>query len=201
MKYSNSNLLKSRVDNLSTLSEGSTTGDAELIDIRTGNNGTIYESAGNAVREQFNKIETQQNNAFNNISVTWKNGKSLNHETEVVQANRCISEYINLSGRTLNVIIPDDNTVKYSILFFDEDHQYVSEISYFTVSGSFDGWYSGRYCKYCRIRTGFTDDSVPTMYSSLTDTIILKWSDSDVMQHRGNIIALGYTAFSQCAQN
>ena len=81
-------------------------------------NGTIYESAGNAVREQFNKIETQQNNAFNNISVTWKNGKSLNHETEVVQANRCISEYINLSGRTLNVIIPDDNTVKYSILFF-----------------------------------------------------------------------------------
>lgn len=189
-----------RIDNI-IAHNNDTEGNTELIDIRTGADGTVYTSAGAAVRGQFNKIESRQNNAFNTISVTWQNGKSLNHETEVVQANRCISEYINLSGRTLNVITPDDNTVKYSILFFDEEHQYVSEISYSTVSGSFDGWYSGRYCKYCRIRTGFTDDSVPTMYSSLTDTIILKWSDSDVMQHRGNIIALGYTAFSQCTQN
>lgn len=138
-----------RIDNI-IAHNNDTEGNSELLDIRTGADGTVYASAGAAVRGQFNKIESRQNNAFNTISVTWQNGKSLNHETEVVQANRCISEYINLSGRTLNVIIPDDNTVKYSILFFDEEHQYVSEISYSTVSGSFDGWYSGRYCKYCR---------------------------------------------------
>lgn len=61
MKYSNSNLLKSRVDNLATLSEGSTTGDAELIGIRTGYDGTNYPSAGEAVQTQisnvYNKID------------------------------------------------------------------------------------------------------------------------------------------------
>lgn len=44
------------MNGLSTLQEGSTTGDAELIDIRTGVDGTVYESAGNAVREQLEQI-------------------------------------------------------------------------------------------------------------------------------------------------
>lgn len=47
---------KALLANLSTLKEGSTTGDAELIDIRSGYLGDTFKNAGDAVREQSKRI-------------------------------------------------------------------------------------------------------------------------------------------------
>lgn len=61
--------LNGRITELATLSEGSTTGDAELIDIRTEVTGAIAANAGDAVREQIHMVGGSSYNILNNESV------------------------------------------------------------------------------------------------------------------------------------
>ena len=58
-------VLSARMDEFTSLDDGSTTGDAELADIRVGADGTTYDSAGTAVRTQISDITSKTKNIAN----------------------------------------------------------------------------------------------------------------------------------------
>lgn len=67
---------EARMDTFTTLEKGSTTGDAELIDIRIGLDGTTYTNAGTAVREQIRDtrvIEVMNTEPTRDNTVMWIN--------------------------------------------------------------------------------------------------------------------------------
>ena len=74
--------VNARIDSLIKLEEGSTTGDAELIDARVGADGKNYGTLGNAVRRQISKIVTFDNsvNLFNPKDVMV--GKIISYEDD-----------------------------------------------------------------------------------------------------------------------
>lgn len=86
------NVLKARMDTFASLPDGSTSGDAELLDIRVKADGTTVTSAGNAVREQFSELKSDLANFGTSINLfdyhAWKEKTS-----GVVNGDMVVEDY------------------------------------------------------------------------------------------------------------
>ena len=113
----NLNAQKTRLDNLASLKEGSTTGDAELQDIRLGADGTKYTSAGESVREQFANLNKNINTLENTIYTDDKNEDVL---TVVKFANAISSStVIATDGDKINIVDNTDTSKEIKVYFKD----------------------------------------------------------------------------------
>lgn len=124
-------IARKRITNLTKLEEGSTTGDAELQDIRVAANGTVYESAGDAVRGQYEAIVSAIRSTLN-ISmasiVEYVDGKYINITDGRIEINSeyAYSDYIECSENALYEL--SGITGEVLIAYYDSEKQFIKGI-------------------------------------------------------------------------
>lgn len=123
-----------RISNLAKLPSGSTTGDAELQDIRIGEDGTVYDNAGEAVRQQIGSLKeslsekanytrTVQEETYTSNILSTHNGDKIN----------VISDGVYQLGKNM-LVIPDSEPIT------NKGVTYFVKNNILHVNGSCTGW-------------------------------------------------------------
>ena len=128
--------LSNRMDTFTSLSEGSTTGDAELEDIRVGANGITYNDAGGAVRGQYSQLKKNLDNLddeyikkpiniFNTKSYV---GAILDGALSESFTDWQTSEYIEIEGNTQYLLSVDGEPLQASSgAYYDNAKKYINK--------------------------------------------------------------------------
>lgn len=130
------NLLSARMDTFTQLPSGSTSGDAELIDIRVGADGVTYPTAGDAVRGQVTDLKSDiKRTAIVDdapASFTWEVG-AYNNSTGATLSN---NEYVRTTGsifitgyRSLMIANNSNKDSRFSIFLYKNDGTFVERIT------------------------------------------------------------------------
>lgn len=136
--------LSSRMDTFTSLSEGSTTGDAELKDIRVGANGITYNTAGDAVRGQYNRLKADLdflNGNPLNYSITWTNGGYVDKTNGniISDGGWRYTDYIELKNNSSLYITTNKETDNEYNAFYDVNKKFIKSLyikgnSYFSLT-------------------------------------------------------------------
>ena len=127
------NVERKRIDSFKTLQAGSTTGDAELQDIRIGHDGVTYSNAGTAVREQIKRIASKIITSTNVLFLD-----NLTHDYEINPQTGELrtamgwraTDFIPIEPNDYNFVYKQDGAYKYGASCFwavyDSDKKYIT---------------------------------------------------------------------------
>ena len=118
------NTLSARMDTFTSLPEGSTSGNAELADIRVGADGTTYDTAGNAVRGQIGKLKSDLDDLWENPSKYSPFQKGGLSSGNILDGNyRIVST--NIIHATNDIFVRIDEGRRIGVQGYDENGKYL----------------------------------------------------------------------------
>lgn len=184
---------RARINQLSTMSEGSTTGDAELQDVRVDHDGHTHPNAGTAVRTQTKAAQDKTDYLHDKLDISYELGSlSTTSGIDSEANNRIRSSFIPLTGGKMRVFIPDGTKAR--AIFYKADQSVTAASDYWTEPHDFETHgYS-----YARILAAYADDSAVGEVSTLASKISVFFPGEYHDSYHGNVIKLGYTTFNAC---